>query len=64
MDLFQLAQQSGRLLSALDSKRWDAAIAQDHQLHKRLDDLWNLALKRHTRRYNEYQKICKQSTGG
>ena len=63
MDLFHLAQQSGRLLSALDSLMWDAAIAKDHQRYQRLDDLWNLALKRHTRRYNEYKKICKQSSG-
>jgi len=63
MDLFQLVRQSDRLLMALDSHRWDAAIAKDHQRYQRLDNLWNLALKRHTRRYNEYKKICKQSSG-
>ena len=61
MDLFKLSQQSGKLLSATDNALWDASIAQDHERYERLQGLWDLAHKRHTRRYNEHQKIRKQS---
>lgn len=61
MDLFTLAQQSGKLLSAIDNALWDASIAQDHERYARLQYLWDLAHKRHSRRYDEYKKICKQS---
>ena len=62
MDLFKLTQQSSNLLSWLDSAMWDASIAQDQKRYDRLNRLWSLAHKRHTRRYNEYQKICQRSS--
>lgn len=61
MDLFKLAQQSGDLLDAIDNALWDASIAQDHERYERLQRLWDLAHKRHSRRSDEYKKICKQS---
>ena len=62
MDSWNLVQQSGRLLSWLDNQMWDASIAQDHDRYHRLDRLWSLAHKRHTRRYNEYQQTCGEPT--
>ena len=62
MDLFKLAQQSSNLLSLLDSEMWDASILQDRERYERLNRLWSLAHKRHTRRYHEYQKACQHSS--
>ena len=56
MDLRQLAKESSDLVTELDYKLWDAARAGDRQLHDRLERIWGLALKRHTRRYNAYKK--------
>ena len=56
MDLRQLAKESSDLLTELDYKLWDAARAGDRQLHDRLERIWELALKRHTRRHNAYKK--------
>jgi hypothetical protein len=56
MDVKQLAKESSNLLTELDYKLWDAARAGDRQAHDRLERIWELALKRHTRRYSAYKK--------
>jgi hypothetical protein len=56
MDLRQLAKESTSLLTELNYMIWDAARAGDRELHDRLQRIWELALKRHTRRYNAYKK--------
>lgn len=62
MDLFKLAQESDRLIDAIDSALWDASIAQDKEYYQRLLRVWDMAQRRHERRYNEYQKIREQPT--
>lgn len=56
MDLRQLAKEASDLLTELNYKLWDAARAGDRELHDRLEEIWELALKRYKRRYNAYKK--------
>ena len=56
MDLRQLAKEASDLLTELNYKLWDAARTGDRQTHDRLEEIWELALKRYKRRYNAYKK--------
>ena len=60
LSLRDLAKESTSLLTELNYKLWDAAREGDRELHDRLQRIWELALKRHERRYYAFKNSEEQ----